>query len=93
MKRRVAQLTLALPFLMLAAPGRAAEDEADARRLPLGDVKKALDEGGIVLIDVRAAEAYGNGHIPGALSVPLDQVAAKAGELKKSGKRIVAYCA
>jgi rhodanese-related sulfurtransferase len=93
MKRRVALVTLALPLLLLAAPGPAAPDEAEARRLPLDEAKKALDEGRIVLLDVRAVEAYRNGHIPGALSIPLDDVAAKAGELKKTGKRIVAYCA
>ena len=93
MNRRVALVTLALAFLLPATPGRAAQGEAEARRLSLDEVKKALDEGRIVLLDVRAAEAYGKGHIPGALSVPLDAVAAKAGELKKSGKRIVAYCA
>jgi rhodanese-related sulfurtransferase len=93
MKRRVALVGLALPFLVVAASGRAAQDEDEARRLSLDEVKRALDEGKIVLLDVRAAEAYRNGHIPGALSVPVDDVAAKAGELKKTAKRIVAYCA
>jgi rhodanese-related sulfurtransferase len=51
------------------------------------------DAGKVVVVDVRAAEAYEAAHIPGARSVPLDQVESRAEELKKLGLPLVLYCA
>lgn len=44
-----------------------------------------------MLIDVRPREEYVAGHLPGALSIPLDELAARLRELPK-GQEIVAYC-
>jgi len=48
----------------------------------------ALD---LVLVDARSADAFARGHIAGALSVPLDDVARLAGQLPR-GKELVTYC-
>jgi len=48
-----------------------------------------------LVIDVRSTDAYRAGHIPGALHVPLDQVASRADEIRALAKpphQIVAYC-
>ncbi|MEX2246725.1 MAG: ArsR family transcriptional regulator [Dehalococcoidia bacterium] len=45
----------------------------------------------ITLIDVRPRIEYEAGHVPGALSVPLDELPSRLSALPK-GKRIVAYC-
>lgn len=58
-----------------------AEDEL-VRRVRAGDV---------TLIDVRPREEYVAAHLPGALSVPLSDLAQRAGELRKR-RDIVAYC-
>jgi rhodanese-related sulfurtransferase len=42
--------------------------------------------------DVRPSEAYEEEHIAGALSVPEDDWAARAGDLPRD-KLVVAYCA
>jgi rhodanese-related sulfurtransferase/DNA-binding transcriptional ArsR family regulator len=47
--------------------------------------------GDVVILDVRPAEEFAAGHIPGALSVPLDQLEAALARLPKRA-RIVAYC-
>ncbi len=47
--------------------------------------------GDVVILDVRPAEEFAAGHIPGALSVPLDQLDAALSRLPKRA-RIVAYC-
>jgi rhodanese-related sulfurtransferase/DNA-binding transcriptional ArsR family regulator len=47
--------------------------------------------GEVVILDVRPAEEFAAGHIPGALSVPLDQLDRALGRLPK-GSPIVAYC-
>ncbi|MFD1932434.1 ArsR/SmtB family transcription factor [Nonomuraea mangrovi] len=49
----------------------------------------AADE--VILVDVRPGEEYAAGHIPGAISVPLDQLVDRLAELPADGT-IVAYC-
>lgn len=44
-----------------------------------------------LVIDVRPAEEFAAGHIPGALSVPLAELKARLPELPRKGE-IVAYC-
>ena len=49
-----------------------------------------LAEGELVL-DVRSAEEYADGHIAGAMNIPHDQVVAHVDELKKY-KKIYVHC-
>src|SRR5258708_5582292 len=83
------------------AASRIAEAERAARGY-LGDVAAlepvARDElfrrqrtQEVLVLDVRPAAEYAAGHIPGAVSVPHDQLAARLSELP-AGPDIVAYC-
>lgn len=45
----------------------------------------------IVVVDVRPTEEYAAGHIPGALSIPVDELRRRLKELPKD-KEVVAYC-
>ncbi len=45
----------------------------------------------LVVLDVRPQEEYDAGHIPGAVSIPLEELKKRIKELPKS-KQIVAYC-
>jgi rhodanese-related sulfurtransferase len=47
--------------------------------------------GEVTVLDVRPAEEYEAGHIPGALSLPLADLKRRFGELAR-GREIVAYC-
>jgi len=47
--------------------------------------------GEVVVLDVRPAEEYAAGHIPGALSIPVEQLADRIDELP-AGTEVVAYC-
>jgi rhodanese-related sulfurtransferase/DNA-binding transcriptional ArsR family regulator len=49
------------------------------------------ERGKVVILDVRPAQEFAAGHIPGALSVPLDQLDAALSRLPKRAE-IVAYC-
>ena len=83
------------------AAARLAEAERAARGY-LGDVaalepvaqdellRRMRDEQ-VLVLDVRPVAEYAAGHIPGAVSVPHDQLAARLAELP-AGAGIVAYC-
>ncbi|MFL6072729.1 MAG: ArsR/SmtB family transcription factor [Mycobacteriales bacterium] len=47
--------------------------------------------GEVTVLDVRPAEEYAAGHIPGAMSIPLDQLPDRLAELP-AGTDVVAYC-
>ncbi len=63
----------------------------DARRIKAADARQALANNEAVLVDVRPKEAYDAEHAKGALLIPLNDVAARAGELPKD-KLIITYC-
>jgi rhodanese-related sulfurtransferase len=48
-------------------------------------------QNGMVLLDVRPRLEYESGHIPGALTIPIAELADRLGELP-SGKKVVVYC-
>jgi rhodanese-related sulfurtransferase len=50
-----------------------------------------LYEDGVYTLDVRTAEEYQAGHIPGSVLIPLDELALRAGELPV-GEPILIYC-
>ena len=53
---------------------------------------KALDEKkGMILLDVRTNQEYAQGHIPGAVHIPLSEIGEKVKKLKKD-KDIVVFC-
>jgi rhodanese-related sulfurtransferase/biotin operon repressor len=60
---------------------------------PIGaaDLIERLMEGNILLLDVRPVEEYANGHLPGALSIPIAELQTRLEELPQE-KEIVAYC-
>jgi predicted sulfurtransferase len=62
-------------------------------RIAMADFKRLLAANDVVVLDVRSAESYAAGHIPGALSIPEETITpAIAEKLKKMGKPIATYC-
>jgi rhodanese-related sulfurtransferase len=55
------------------------------------ELLRRLHAGDVTLIDVRPEDEFAAGHIPGALSVPVTELAARVHELPRR-KEIVAYC-
>lgn len=90
-----------------ALQGIARESRGDIERLVheyLGDEGDEIEEltkeelwkrikrkDNVVVLDVRPQEEYEAGHLPGAVSIPLDELKKRVKELPKS-KQIVAYC-
>ena len=79
----------------LAEVEQVARDYFEARDHlePLGsaDLMRRLKDPATLVIDVRPAEEYAAGHIPGALSVPLSELKVRIAELPPAAE-IVAYC-
>lgn len=82
--------------------GSRASDVERLARVYLGDddgleavtkeeLKKRLRNKDVLVLDVRPAEEFEAGHIPGALSIPVGELKRRLRELPKS-KNIVAYC-
>ncbi|MBT1003990.1 ArsR family transcriptional regulator [Paenarthrobacter sp. DKR-5] len=72
-------------YLGLEGP-RAAEEEV-ARE----DLLARSRAGTVTVLDVRPGEEYRSAHIPGALSIPLDELSGRLNELPE-GAEVVAYC-
>jgi rhodanese-related sulfurtransferase/DNA-binding transcriptional ArsR family regulator len=55
------------------------------------ELLRRVKNGEVVIIDVRPAEEFRAGHIPGAISIPVPELKARMKELPKR-REIVAYC-
>jgi rhodanese-related sulfurtransferase len=57
------------------------------------NVKRLLDEDPrqVVLLDVRTREGFAEGHLPGAVSIPFEELPRRMHELPRR-KEIVTYC-
>lgn len=55
------------------------------------DVLELQKKGRVTILDVRPAVEHESGHIPGAVSIPLDELATRMDELSKR-REVVVYC-
>lgn len=79
----------------LAEVERIVRDHFDTRDAltPVGrnELMTRVKEGGAMVIDVRPAEEYEAGHIPGAINIPVDELPQHLASLPHE-QEIVAYC-
>jgi rhodanese-related sulfurtransferase len=57
----------------------------------LAELRRRLRDGDATVIDVRPREEYEAGHIPGAVSVPVDELQQRLRTLPRS-REVIAYC-
>jgi rhodanese-related sulfurtransferase len=69
----------------------ATSDGGNTERVSRSELLERAREGRVVVLDVRPTEEYVEGHIPGALSIPLEHLEAHLAELDPSVE-VVAYC-
>jgi rhodanese-related sulfurtransferase/predicted transcriptional regulator len=55
------------------------------------DLLDRARKGLVTVLDVRPAEEFEAGHVPGAVNIPIEQLGKRLGELPKR-KEVVAYC-
>jgi rhodanese-related sulfurtransferase/biotin operon repressor len=59
--------------------------------VPAAELLQRAKKGLVTVLDVRPAEEYAIGHLPGAINVPLDKLESALAKLPRR-KEIVAYC-
>ncbi len=88
-------LLAACSFMQPARPapviGEPQIPESEIPRTSLEEAYTAYQEGAAVFVDVRAASSYDSAHIPGALSIPVNEIENRLGELDP-GDWIITYC-
>jgi len=86
---RLALATVAL--LALVGCGRHASAVGEAR--PEQVLTSLGKEGAPLVLDVRTPEEFASGHVPGARNIPIDELAARTGELAAQREQeVVVYC-
>lgn len=63
----------------------------DAEQVSRDELLQRAGRGEVVVLDVRPREEYAAGHIPGAVSIPVDELADKLNDIP-ADQEIVAYC-
>jgi hypothetical protein len=63
----------------------------EVRRVTLEEAKSAFDSNAAVFVDTRSEASYVDSHIPGALSIPLDEIESHINELDPD-QWIITYC-
>jgi rhodanese-related sulfurtransferase len=81
--------TLAAALIALAPPGASSMPPPG---IIDGATAQQLQQRGVTVVDVRSAGEFESGHVPGAINVPYDQVAARSAEVGAKGKPVLLYC-
>ncbi len=63
----------------------------DVEQIDREELWRRARQGTVTVIDVRPPEEYAGGHLPGAISIPLDQLVDRLADLP-AGTEVVAYC-
>jgi len=91
MRTRAFWLLVLAMFLGPPVLGQVA-DEGAVPRISVAELKRAVDAGQVLIVDVRDPRSYADGHIPGSVNVTLDALPQQVAVLKGAKKAIVTYC-
>ena len=67
--------------------------KAEYKKITSDEAKKMMETQKVIVVDVRTLEEYTEGHIPNAISVPLETIENEAeAKLKNKDDLILVYC-
>ena len=87
-------IAAALTVILLTACGQNHNQEMTYMNITAQEAKEIMDtQQGYVILDVRAQEEYDQGHIPGAIVIPHEEITEKAeAVLQDKNQLILVYC-
>lgn len=63
------------------------------RAITAGEAQDMMAGGDVTIVDVRTPQEYTEGHIPGAINIPLDRIGTEQpAELADPGAELIVYC-
>ena len=78
--------------LVMSKEGKTGK-KAEYKKITLDEAKKMMETQKVIVVDVRTLEEYNEGHIPNAISVPLETIENEAeAKLKNKDALILVYC-
>ena len=96
--RKSIPIALLLALVVLVGCGTSVSTQkipttiAEVPRITPQEMKEKLDAGeDLVIVDTRSLESFNHSHIAGAVSLPLDEIGTRHGELPKD-TLLVLYC-
>ena len=67
--------------------------KAEYKKITSDEAKKMMETQKVIVVDVRTLEEYNEGHIPNAISIPLETIENEAEvKLKNKDDLILVYC-
>jgi rhodanese-related sulfurtransferase len=76
-----------------AAAVLSAQAVRNVPRVSIDELKALMQQNVVLVLDVRNADEFASGHIPGAVNVNYTRVTAEGARFKGESRTIVAYCA
>ena len=94
MKKIKRLLPLVLSLTLLSSCGTRTGSSAGYRQISMDEAVKTMkDEKNYIILDVRRPDEYSEGHIPGAINVPNEEIgSAEIAELPDKSQLILVYC-
>ena len=93
--RKIKRLLLfVLSLMLLSSCGNAGSSSSGYRQISMDEaVKMMKDEKNYIILDVRRPDEFAEGHIPGAINVPNEEIGtAEIAELPNKSQLILVYC-
>ncbi|MEE0756470.1 rhodanese-like domain-containing protein [Allofournierella sp.] len=90
--KRILALLFALCLLLLAGCGQ--QTDATYRQISQEEAKEMMDAGDAVVLDVREQSEYDEGHIPGAVLLPVGSIDGDtaAAVIPEKSTTVLVYC-
>ena len=87
-------LPFVLSLMLLSSCGTPGSSSSGYRQISMDEaVKMMKDEKNYIILDVRRPDEYAEGHIPGAINVPNEEIgSAEIAELPDKSQMILVYC-
>ena len=81
-----------LLFLLVAGMAVGKGKQESSFLINVEDVERIFEEGNTLILDVRDEHSYVDGHLPGAILLPLPLVEQAAGEILSLNASVITYC-